>query len=437
MAQHISSQEIKPGVLDSQEDKLRKSLLIFAAAFMTFAVMLWLAIYWAMGVQFSSNVPLGYQLISVGSLLYYMKTRNFGVFRFQLSLFLFAPFIMQWSMGSSVTSSGVTLWALLAPIGALVAASWRESIPWFFAYMVLTMLSGFFDYMLGSGGTGGIPMNTIGLFFALNFAAMSSILYFLVRHFVIETEKIKEQLDRQHALLAEEQKKSERVLFNVLPSNIAERLKSKEGLIADGYADVTVMFADLVNFTQLTEQMSPEQMVSLLNELFSEFDELSDKFGLEKIKTIGDAYMVVGGLTRERQDYAHDIVNMALAIIECVARHPLAAKLDLGVHVGIATGPVVAGVIGTKRFIYDLWGDTVNIASRLTDDAKSGCILTDKLTYNRLRHDFLFEPPCVMNVKGKGEMVSYRLAGPVDKLSNSGKDNVFHLPPQDGAPAAA
>ena len=94
-------------------------------------------------------------------------------------------------------------------------------------------------------------------------------------------------------------------------------------------------------------------------------------------------------------------------------------------------------MIGTKRFIYDLWGDTVNIASRLTDDAKSGCILTDKLTYNRLRHDFLFEPPCVMNIKGKGEMVSYRLAGPVDKLSNSGKDNVFHLPPQDGAPAAA
>ena len=437
MAQHISSQEIKPGVLDSQEDKLRKSLLIFAAAFMTFAVMLWLAIYWAMGVQFSSNVPLGYQLISVGSLLYYMKTRNFGVFRFQLSLFLFAPFIMQWSMGSSVTSSGVTLWALLAPIGALVAASWRESIPWFFAYMVLTMLSGFFDYMLGSGGTGGIPMNTIGLFFALNFAAMSSILYFLVRHFVIETEKIKEQLDRQHALLAEEQKKSERVLFNVLPSNIAERLKSKEGLIADGYADVTVMFADLVNFTQLTEQMSPEQMVSLLNELFSEFDELSDKFGLEKIKTIGDAYMVVGGLTRERQNYAQDVVNMALAIIECVAKHPLAAKLDLGVHVGIATGPVVAGVIGTKRFIYDLWGDTVNIASRLTDDAKAGHILTDKLTYNRLRHDFLFEPPCVMNIKGKGEMVSYRLVSRADMQDISGKTNIYQLPPKDSAPATA
>jgi hypothetical protein len=123
-------------VMDTQEDKLRKNLLIFASAFMTFAVMLWLAIYWMLGVNFSSNVSLGYQAISVASLVYYMKTRNFEVLRFvQLTLFLFAPFVMQWSLGSSVTSSGVTLWALLAPIGALVVSGWRESIPWFFAYM--------------------------------------------------------------------------------------------------------------------------------------------------------------------------------------------------------------------------------------------------------------------------------------------------------------
>jgi class 3 adenylate cyclase len=399
---------------------------------MTFAVMLWLAIYWMMGVNFSSNVSLGYQAISVASLAYYLKTRNFEVLRFvQLTLFLFAPFIMQWSMGSSVTSSGVTLWALLAPIGALVVSGWRESIPWFFAYIVLTAVSGFFDYVLGSGGSGGIPMNTIGVFFALNFAAMSSLLYFLVRYFVIETEKIKRQLDQQHALLAEEQKKSERVLFNVLPSNIAERLKNNQGLIADGYADVTVMFADLVNFTQLTEQMSPEQMVGLLNTVFSGFDELSEKYGLEKIKTIGDAYMVVGGLTRERADYVADMANMALEMNEFVARHPALAKRDLGIHIGIATGPVVAGVIGTKRFIYDLWGDTVNVASRLTDDASEGNILTDKLTYNRLRQDFLFEPPSMLNIKGKGEMASYRLVG---RISQAG-DNSLLRPAAGDRPA--
>jgi len=438
MAQHIGTQEIKPEILDTQEDKLRKSLLIFAASFMTFAVMFWLAIYWMMGLNFSSTVPLIYQIISVGSLVHYMKTRNFEVLRFvQLNLFLFAPFIMQWSIGSSITSSGVALWALLAPIGALVVSGWKESIPWFVAYIVLTALSGFFDFYLGEGAQTGIPLKTIGFFFALNFAAMSSILYFLVRYFVIETEKIKKQLDEQHALLAEEQKKSERVLFNVLPSNIAERLKSNEGLIADGYADVTVMFADLVNFTQLTEQMSPEQMVSLLNTVFSGFDELSEKYGLEKIKTIGDAYMVVGGLTRERPEYAADVVNMALEMIEFVNRHPLTAKRNLGVHIGIATGPVVAGVIGTKRFIYDLWGDTVNIASRLTDDAKAGNILTDRMTYNRLRHDFLFEPPSVLNVKGKGEVTSYRLIGRVNDQGEQGKSNIYRLPPQGGAPAVA
>jgi class 3 adenylate cyclase len=329
----------------------------------------------------------------------------------------------------------VTLWALLAPIGALVVLSWRESIPWFIAYMVMTALSGFFDYMLGSPSSGGIPMNTIGLFFALNFAAMSSILYFLVRHFVIETEKIKTQLDQQHALLAEEQKRSERVLFNVLPSNIAQRLKSKEGLIADGYADVTVMFVDLVNFTQLTEQMSPEQMVGLLNTVFSGFDELSEKYGLEKIKTIGDAYMVVGGLSRERPDYAADVADMALEMIEFVSQHPALVKRDLGVHIGIATGPVVAGVIGTKRFIYDLWGDTVNIASRLTDDATRSNILTDKLTYNRLRLDYLFEPPNILNVKGKGEMASYRLLQRVETLGKVADSNVYQLPAPGGAAA--
>ncbi len=437
MVQHITSEQINPEILDTQEDKLRKSLLIFAAAFMTFAVMFWLAIYWMMGLNFSSNVPLVYQVISVGSLVYYMKTRNFEVLRFvQLNLFLFAPFIMQWSIGSSITSSGVALWALLAPIGALVVSSWKESVPWFVAYMVLTAVSGFFDFYLGTGVTTGIPLNTIGFFFALNFAAMSAILYFLVRYFVIETEKIKHQLDEQHALLAEEQKKSERVLFNVLPSNIAERLKSNEGLIADGYADVTVMFADLVNFTQLTEQMSPEQMVGLLNTVFSGFDELSEKYGLEKIKTIGDAYMVVGGLTRERPDYAADVVSMGMEMIEFINKHPLAAKRNLGVHIGIATGPVVAGVIGTKRFIYDLWGDTVNIASRLTDDAKSGHILTDRLTYNRLRHEYLFEPPNVLNVKGKGEMTSYRLVGHADSPNDSSKNNIYQLP-QGGSPAVA
>ena len=401
--------------MDTQEDTLRRSLLIFASAFMMFAVVMWLAIYWMMGLNFSTNVPLAYQSVSVVSLIYYLKSRNFAVFRFiQLSLFLFAPFIMQWSIGNSTTASGVMLWALLAPVLAVVVSGWRESIPWFTAYIVLTALSGYFDYFLGVGVQNGIPIKTLGVFFALNFAAMSSIIYFLIRYFVLETEKIKIQLNRHHSLLLEEQEKSDQLLFNVLPTHIAQRLKTKPGLIADGYADVTVMFADIVNFTQLTEQMSPEQMVGLLNTIFSWFDSFSDKYSLEKIKTIGDAYMVAGGLTHGNQDYVASIADMALEMRELVSQHPDLARHRMSIHIGIATGPAVAGVIGTKRIIYDLWGDTVNIASRLTDDATEGHIQVDTATYKRLRQKYQFEPSSVTHLKGKGDMATYSLIGKIN-----------------------
>ena len=403
---------IAGNVADTQEYKLREGLLIFACALMNFAVMLWLAIYWLMGSHFSTNVPLAYQLISISSLLYYLKTRNFAAFRLvQLSLFLFAPFIMQWSIGSSLNSSGVMLWALLAPLAAVGVAGWRESIPWFFAYIILTALSGFLDYFLGTGEQSGIPTKTVGVFFALNFAAMSSILYFLVRYFVLETEKIRNQLNRQHSLLLDEQNKSEQLLLNVLPSHIVRRLKNKQGLIADGHVDVAVMFADLVNFTRLAGQLLPEQMMELLNVVFSGFDELSEKYGLEKIKTIGDAYMVGGGLTREPREYVSHTADMALEMREFVASHPDLSRHNLGIHIGIATGPVVAGVVGTRRFVYDLWGDTVNTASRLTDEAQHGKILVDKITYDRLRHRYLFESPVTVKVQGKGEMAAYYLTG--------------------------
>jgi len=406
----------------AQEDKLHRDLLIFACAFMNLAVVLWLAIYWIMGLHFSANVPLVYQLISVASLVHYLKTKKFEVFRFvQLSLFLFVPFVMQWSIGNTVTASGVMLWALLAPVGALVVSGWRESVPWFIAYIVMTVVSGSFDFYLGTEDNSGVSMKAIGFFFALNFAAMSSIMYFLMRHFVVAMDKIKNQLDQQHQLLAEEQNKSERVLLNVLPSSIAQRLKNHQGLIADGHADVTVMFADLVNFTQLTESLSPEQMVGLLNTVFSGFDELCEKYGVEKIKTIGDAYMVVGGLNRNNVDYTRDIADLSLEMREFVITNPNLSRFKLGIHTGIATGPVVAGVIGTKRFIYDLWGDTVNIASRLTDEAVQDVIQVDKTTYNRIRQDYAFEPPATIHVKGKGEMVMYRLTGRVNRVPHTAK----------------
>jgi hypothetical protein len=191
---------------DSEQEKLNKTLAIFASGLMGFGAMLWLAIYWAMGIKFSATVPLTYLVISASSLGLYLWKRNFELFRFiQVSLFLFVPFIMQWSIGSYVSSSGVMLWALLAPVGVMIFQGPRDSLPWFFAYIVMTAISGFFDYYLGDGVQQGVTMQSVAVFFSLNFAAVSTIVYFLISYFVNQRDKLQSRLDEQYKLLQAEQ----------------------------------------------------------------------------------------------------------------------------------------------------------------------------------------------------------------------------------------
>jgi class 3 adenylate cyclase len=210
---------------------------------------------------------------------------------------------------------------------------------------------------------------------------------------LVESEQLREVLDdsvpdvvlfgavlllgeavRNRRALDLEREKSERLLLNVLPASIATRLKETEGVIADAFPDVTVMFADIVDFTRRSERITPEQVVEVLNELFSVFDQLARERGLEKIKTIGDAYMVVAGLPDPGPDHAAAVAEMALAMRAEVAGRCDPSGQPLAVRIGIDTGPVIAGVIGTSRFSYDLWGDTVNTASRMESHGVPGCI---------------------------------------------------------------
>jgi adenylate cyclase len=395
----------------SEDEQLKRKLLVFAAGLMSFGVVLWLAIYWAMGVNFSATIPLAYQVVTVIALSLYLARGDFRLYsNVQLSLFLFFPFGMQWSIGSYASSSGVMLWALLAPLGATVVQGWRESIAWFSAYLALTALSGFFDFYLATGDQGGMPMHTVAVFFGLNFASMSVIVYILFRYFVREKEAIRARLDREHALLVAEQEKSERLLLNILPPAIADRLKQGETTIAEGHSDVTVMFADIVNFTRLTERIPPLEMVVLLNKVFSTFDALAERHGLEKIKTIGDCYMAAGGLSGD-DGTAEEVAEMALEMLELLRDDPAFTRHDMGLHVGIATGPVVAGVIGKKRFIYDMWGDTVNVASRLSSEGTPNAIWVDEATRARLAGRYVLEGPRIAELKGKGPTPVYRLMG--------------------------
>jgi PAS domain S-box-containing protein len=214
---------------------------------------------------------------------------------------------------------------------------------------------------------------------------------------------------RAEEALRQEQEKAELLLLNVLPQAIAERLKQNSGSIADSFAEVSVLFADLVGFTQLSAAIQPVELVELLNEIFSAFDQLADRHGLEKIKTIGDAYMVVGGLPTPRSDHAEAIAAMALDILQEISRFQTKNGEKFSIRIGINTGPVVAGVIGIKKFIYDLWGDTVNIASRMESQGLPGCIQVTTSTYKLLAGKFVFEERGTIQVKGKGEMTTYLL----------------------------
>ena len=397
---------------DSDDLRLRKTLLIFASGLMNMAAIVWLAIYWALGLKLPTTIPLAYQVISALILVVYLKTRNFDFFRIaQLSLFLFAPFVIQWSIGSFVNSSGIVLLALLAPVGAMVVYGPRESIPWFVAYVVFTAMSGAFDYFLASGESSGVPMRTVAVFFVLNFTILSSIVYLLLRYFVQQKDTFQNELSRQHELMRTEQRKSEQLLTTILPPHIAARLKQDQSTIADGFADVSVMFADIVGFTTMAEELTPKEVVSFLNEVFTRFDDLAEKHKVDKIKTIGDAYMVAGGVSGDDTQYVSAVAEMALEMVELTRTSDVTRRYNVAFHVGIATGPVIAGVIGAKRFIYDLWGDTVNVASRITSEAPPSEIYVDKTTYRRLGHRYVFSEPRDLMFKGKGMMTVYQLLG--------------------------
>ena len=217
------------------------------------------------------------------------------------------------------------------------------------------------------------------------------------------------ELDKAYSMLNTEHDRAERLLLNVLPEEVATRLKSGQATIADSYTEVTVLFADIVGFTSLSARIPPEQLVRMLNQVFSAFDLLAEKYGLEKIKTIGDAYMVVSGLNGPHPNRPEAAASMALDMMDALQSLSQEIGINLQVRVGMDTGPVVAGVIGTKKFIYDLWGDTVNTASRMESQGVPGQIQVTERFYEYLRDKFRFEKRGTVQVKGKGEMTVYLL----------------------------
>ena len=211
--------------------------------------------------------------------------------------------------------------------------------------------------------------------------------------------------------IKKEQEKSEALLLNILPSSIAERLKNGETLIADDIENATVLFADLTGFTKLSSMIRAKDLVMLLNNIFSVFDEMLVKYSLEKIKTIGDSYMLAGGIPEPSENHAESVAEMALDMLEILPGIQTGSQKSLKIRIGINSGDVSAGVIGKKKFIYDLWGDTVNVASRMETYGKPDHIHVNITTYNILKDKYLFEKRKELDIPGKGKMQTYFLKG--------------------------
>ena len=274
---------------------------------------LWGFIYFSFGEYIAGSIPLGYALISSLSLIVFHLRRRYQSFLFsQLLLMLFLPFLLMIALGGFIRSSAVILWSLLSPLGALLFDEPRRALRWLAAYLSLAIISGYFEFhplVLSS-----LSPTTITVFFILNIGAVSAIAIFLLAYFVNEKNRL-------FALLRGEQAKSENLLLNILPKEIAAILKNESRTIADHYTEASVLFADMVGFTPLSAKLAPVEMVELLNEAFSFFDSLLDKYDVEKIRTIGDSYMVASGVPRRRPDHAQALVHMALEMRDFISTH--------------------------------------------------------------------------------------------------------------------
>jgi adenylate cyclase len=389
---------------DDDETRAQKATLTIAAVSVTGLAVIWVGTYWILGIPQAAAIPFGYQVASIVSLAVFARTKSYGFLRTsQAAMMTILPFLLQWTLGGYVASSAVGLWALVAAIGTLFFFTARQSIPWFVAFLVLTVASGLLEPAV-SQRAAPIPGGVQTAFFVLNVSGVSVTAYLLLQYAI---------RSRDEAFA-----RSEGLLLNVLPKSIADRLKREPGVIADAYDDVTVLFADVVDFTPFAERTRPERVVSVLDEVFSEFDRLAERHGLEKIKTIGDAYMVAAGLPDRRPDHAEAMANMALDIRDAVGPLCRPLGIDLALRIGMDSGPVIAGVIGRRKFIYDLWGDTVNTASRMESHGLPGAIQVSEATRRRLDGRFEFEDRGEIDVKGKGRVRAYilvRRAGVPDR----------------------
>jgi guanylate cyclase len=384
---------------DSSDERFRKRLLVGVALLILPVSVAWGSLYWAFGERGVALTPWAYAAGSALSLAVFARTRNFAFLRTaQFLLILVAPALGTIMVGGIDESSSVLMWSLLAPLGAVAFDRPSRAWPWFGAFVAAILLSVALSQVVRPDPAD-LPNGFVRTFDVLNIVLVSFVAMLLLVTFARGRETA--------------QARVEALLLNVLPAEVAQRLQSDPNSIADHFDEASILFADVVDFTPLSSLLDAREVVELLDRLFTSFDELVDRHDVEKIKTIGDCYMVAAGVPRQRRDHAQALALLALEMRECAKDClPEGSEHDLRLRIGISSGPVVAGVIGRRRFLYDLWGDTVNMASRMESHGAPDAIQITRPTWELLRDEFVAEPYGLVDVKGKGTVETWRLVGP-------------------------
>jgi guanylate cyclase len=390
--QRLMAAASHPG--DGEELRMQKRLQITMSVMSVPAVAFWGASFLAFGRLDAALLPFAYSVGTSLMLVQLVITRRYDLFRApHTGLVMLGPFALHWYLGGFLGSGGAALWSLLAPVGAMMFVGVRSSVTWF-AVLVALLLAGAVREAFYPAAHPLAPEQA-SFYFAFNTMGLAVFMFFSMRHFV--------------SRLAVEKERSERLLLNVLPRAIADQLKREERVVAERFDSVSVLFSDLVGFTTLSQTLPATAVVELLNEIFTGFDHLAEQHGLEKIKTIGDAYMVAGGLPEPAPDHAVRIAGMALAMRGFLGRFSTERGVALEMRIGVHSGDVVAGVIGRRKFSYDLWGDTVNTASRMESHGAPGRIQVSAATRALLGPQFQLEERGPIAIKGKGEMTTFWL----------------------------
>jgi guanylate cyclase len=379
--------------LDDLDTRRRKALLVYLAVLILPISLVWGTLYLTLGAV-SGLVAFAYFAISVASIGLFARTRNFELLLWiQLLDICLAPTLSMWPTAGFLASGAVGLWGILGPMGALVFGTVRSSIRWFVLFAVAFLGAGLMGEI--TGGLSRLPVWFSTTMIALNVIVGGAVVFTLLAVFAKQRQDAQERADG--------------LLINVLPRSIAERLKSEPQTIADSFSEASILFADVADFTPLANSLPPTEVVGMLDQLFGHFDELVERYELEKIKTIGDCYMAAAGIPVPREDHARALAGIGLDMLSAVSPDGPMGGLGLQLRIGINSGPVVAGVIGRKRFLYDLWGDAVNVAGRMQTQGTEGRIQVTRSTYDLLKDEFVLEPRGTIEIKGKGQMETWYL----------------------------